>query len=130
MGKIIATNIGFGETNINKHIMTTSELLINIHLHSMKKPATLQNIIKAVEDISGVSEDEIKGNDRHGDIIPARHICYYFARKSGYTLKDIGKYFNRDHSTVIKGIKSAEDRLHTQNEDYLNILNILKTKII
>ena len=52
---------------------------------------------------------------RKREIVQTRQIAMYFIRKRfSLSLKEIGKYFgNRDHSTVIHGIKTVNDLYKT-----------------
>ena len=38
----------------------------------------------------------------------ARQLSMLYLRKQYYTLTDIGRFLDKDHSTVIHGIRSAE----------------------
>ena len=38
----------------------------------------------------------------------ARQIVMKYLRGLGYSLKTIGRYMDKDHSTIIHGLKSAE----------------------
>lgn len=44
----------------------------------------------------------------------ARHAAFYVAVLRGYSLKEIGKHFGRDHSTVINGRQKTRDRIETE----------------
>jgi chromosomal replication initiation ATPase DnaA len=44
----------------------------------------------------------------HQPIVNARWAAMYAMRLAGYSYADIGRFFNRDHSTVIYAIKQME----------------------
>ena len=53
----------------------------------------------------GVSEEDIRSKKRNDNIARARHICMYMIRQlTELSLKDIGKIFSRDHTTVISSV--------------------------
>lgn len=59
----------------------------------------------------GVSRRDILGPDRRAAVVKARQISMYVAyRVSGYGTPTLGRYFRRDHATIINGrdkIKAA-----------------------
>jgi chromosomal replication initiator protein len=64
-----------------------------------------------------VSEDQIRGKTRKREVVRARQIAMYFAKKhTEHSLKDIGLHFGgRDHSTVIYANNTVADRM--ENDD-------------
>lgn len=64
-----------------------------------------------------------------------RHIAMYFCYKliPVMSLPNVGKYFNRDHTTIMHALKRVKEKLN--DEQYLSKLNtieelILKDKIV
>lgn len=76
----------------------------------MKTIATLQpkNILKMVEDKLQIPNLKIK--DRSRDVYQARFIYFKLARRycKYASLSRIGKEVNRDHATVINGLKKYD----------------------
>lgn len=78
-------------------------------------PKALEVVMK-VSEIYGISIDDILGKCRDGDIIIARHVAmhrlYTMEPKSDIkrgTLARIGRWFNRDHTTVLNALKKVKD---------------------
>ena len=73
-------------------------------------PVTVERIIKVVAENYGVSPEDIKGQKRNASIAMARHMCIYLVRNNtNLSLEDIGKRFDRDHSTVLASLRRIED---------------------
>lgn len=49
---------------------------------------------------------------RYREFNDIRGVLYSYLREKGFKFQEIGKLFNRDHATVINGIKRYND-LHT-----------------
>ncbi len=66
--------------------------------------------------IAGVTSDEFKGKCREVRITIARQ-CYmkYLVKNSRMSLSAIGRTINRDHATVINGIKHIDDLIETKD---------------
>lgn len=78
---------------------------------------TRENLLSVVSFVSGLPEDEIKGQNRARGLVLCRHVYYYIARKKmGLKLVDIGALFGSDHTTVIHGINKITDMLSIEDE--------------
>jgi hypothetical protein len=78
---------------------------------------TKENLLNVVSFVSGLPEDEIKGQNRARGLVLCRHVYYYIAReKMGLKLVDIGSVFGSDHTTVIHGIRKVKDMLSIDDE--------------
>ena len=75
------------------------------------KIITIESITKAVASFYKLALGDIKGKTRKKEVALARHIAMYMCHKIlKKTLEEIGEYFdNRDHSTVIHGIKKVQN---------------------
>jgi hypothetical protein len=68
----------------------------------------LDKIISFICQAYGFGFDELCSKSRKRDRVVARNTAFYLARKhTDLSLVDIGRRFNRKHSTVIKGITSV-----------------------
>ena len=95
----------------------------------MSTPSELSIILYNVCKASGVSIDEIKSNVRDRKIVTARQVYCYFAYKTGYTLKEIGKVVGIHHSTVIHSVHNIEDKLFVDDKRITKLVNDIKTII-
>ena len=78
---------------------------------------TKENLLNVVSFVSGLPEDEIKGQNRARGLVLCRHVYYYIAReKMWLKLIDIGSVFGSDHTTVIHGIRKVKDMLSINDE--------------
>ncbi len=75
------------------------------------KIITVESITKSVANYFKLALGDIKGKSRKKEVALARHISMYMSHKIlKKTLEEIGEYFdNRDHSTVIHGIKKVQN---------------------
>lgn len=76
-----------------------------------EKIITIESITKSVASYFKLTLGDIKGKTRKKEVAMARHISMYMAHKIlKKTLEEIGEFFdNRDHSTVIHGIKKIQN---------------------
>ena len=73
-------------------------------------PVTVDRIFKVVAENYGVSVEDIKGQKRNAAIAMARHVSIYLIRQNtNMSLEDIGRKFERDHSTVISSLRRIEE---------------------
>jgi chromosomal replication initiator protein len=75
-----------------------------------------------------ISLDQLKSKSRSRTVNYPRQVAYYFCRRyTDQTLADIGKFFNRNHSSVIRGLSQFETALHT-NKSIKDVVNHLTEK--
>ena len=76
-----------------------------------KKVTTLE-IMEKVGLLYNVTVDEMKSNSRHSRLIVPRFMAMYLSRKfTDMTTSDIGREFDRDHSTVVNAINKIEEMI-------------------
>ena len=94
---------------------------------------TMENIARTIEDVQtsetsavvtpelvvrytcryyGVEENQLRGRQRSKNISEPRQVAMYLIRQmADMSLEDIGKFFNRDHSTVKYALTAIQDAL-------------------
>jgi chromosomal replication initiation ATPase DnaA len=88
-------------------------------------------ILNIVADYFRVDLDNLLGNkSRETHIIRRRFIAIYLIRtQNNTTYKQIARYFNKDHSTVISNFNTAYNYIFTNEpsftKDYNKILKIV-----
>lgn len=67
-----------------------------------------KRMIFKVAEFVGCSYEDLVGTWRMREVVIARHILFhYFRYEMGMKLNQIGVLFNRDHSSVIHGVKKV-----------------------
>lgn len=66
-------------------------------------------------DVTEIPIEEIRGQSRVRPVAWARQSVYYAAHMNGVSLSEIGKYFNRDHTSVLHGIRAVKKRITAAN---------------
>ena len=86
-------------------------------------------IIEAVESATGVLD--IMKKTRKREHVDARRIAYMIFRETQfYTFEKIGELFNRNHATVLFGIRSGQSLIDFDpkfKENYLQCLAEIRT---
>lgn len=74
-----------------------------------------------------ISKCELRKRDNHPHCVSRRNYLYKYLRtKHGMTFKAIGKMFNRNHATVMWGIKSHNQWTETKDKTYLHYTDQLR----
>ena len=91
---------------------------------------TKENLLSVISFVSGLPEDEIRGQNRARGLVLCRHAYYFLAReKMGLKLAQIGEVFGSDHTTVIHGIRKIKDMISIKDEITLNFINNINSCI-
>lgn len=72
-------------------------------------PASPDAVIAATCDLYGLSEHMLR-TGRHREACDARQVAWLALRWEGHTTVQIGRVFQRDHSSVSSGVARAEGR--------------------
>ena len=78
----------------------------------------IDDIINMTADYFGIQVEDIKSGRKNREVSHPRQIAMYMARKlTKNSFPEIGKAFgNKDHSTVVKGVKKIEDLIRSSYE--------------
>ena len=75
---------------------------------------TVDKIFATVYKKYGISKEDLIGKSRSREIAQARHVTIYLIRKiTEMSLPNIGKIFNRDHTTALASWETIEKKLKT-----------------
>ncbi|MCQ2444364.1 MAG: hypothetical protein MJ061_02595 [Mailhella sp.] len=78
----------------------------------VKPSLGLDEIISLVCRSFDLTLNQLASKSRRQELVVARNTAFFLLRKhTDLTLEQIGERFNRRHSTVIKGITSAENEM-------------------
>ncbi len=127
LGKIIFWTI----TNNKKTNEYTVENMMEIFEGMItSRGLTIQHIVNVVAKNYQVSVSDVLGKSRKAEIAFPRHLSIYFARiLLDISLMDIGRYFSRDHSTIMSSIKKIEKE-SSVNQELSRVIYDLRKKII
>lgn len=71
-------------------------------------------LIRKVAEIHNVTVDDMMGNGRTSKFVEARQEAFYALHKRGLSYSEIGRIMNRDHSTVMYGVRKYLDGVERQ----------------
>lgn len=79
----------------------------------------IEEISNALCEKMGVGIVKIKGKSRKLHYLYPRYVIYRALRDVGCTLKEIGWYFKKDHTTIISGLQQDKLLRETNDDRYL-----------
>ncbi len=89
-----------------------ASLISEVKKEDLPEPISLDKIISTVARYFNVTAQDICSKKQSNDASTARHYAIYVAREvTDLTLKTIGKYLGRDHSTASISFKKIESEL-------------------
>lgn len=113
--KVIYQMTFFNHPNLN--LDDVRKLLENHFSGGPSKRLNVADIQKEVENFYKVSHADLVGKKRTKNIIYARQIGIYLCRQMlDLPFNDIGKKFNRDHSTVMYSVTNIEEKMKENRE--------------
>lgn len=95
-------------------LLEAEQLLSDLVISEEKSQLTPNKILKAVSDYFGIRSSDILGKSQLKEYSLPRKLAMYLCRKKLKTpYLAIGRYFFRDHSTVMTNIKQIENKKET-----------------
>ncbi|MEM1380513.1 MAG: DnaA/Hda family protein [Pseudomonadota bacterium] len=86
-----------------------ARLLLKNHFQRKQAAVTPESILSFTTDLFDVSREELGGRSRKQNIVRARHaFCFAVRKLTDTPLKSIGAVINRDHTTVMHSVRTAE----------------------
>ena len=90
---------------------------------------TVEKIFSAITDRTGISKEDMVGKKREKSVAEARHLAVYLIRElTEMSFPNIGKLFDRDHSTILTSYQKIARKVATDSSYALEI-NELKRSI-
>lgn len=87
----------------------TCDILRDI-LSVLDRRVTIEEIQRKVAERYNIRLSEMMSKRRERSVVRPRQIAMFLAKNlTTKSLPDIGRAFNRDHTTVLHGIKAVED---------------------
>ncbi len=76
------------------------------------------------------SLEKIKNKNRFGEVVLARRMLMFFLFKyTGMSKSEIARMIKRDHTTVVAGLRSFQDRIDTE-EPIRETIDVIRQKIV
>ncbi len=125
----IAQSIHKFELNTNLALEILSDDIKSVEEN---KRISNEEILSIVSDYYCLSINDLKSKNKHSKICKARNIAMYLMRKINISnYQEIGKIFNRSHSTVILSINIVNELLQKDKKvpaELADIMAKIKTK--
>ncbi len=93
------------------------------------RQVTKERIRSVVAEHYSVTEEDLRSPKRNKEYTGPRHIaCYLIREMTGASFQAIGRFFDRDHTSIMHGISKVRDEVSSDNQLAATIA-FLKTKI-
>jgi hypothetical protein len=84
---------------------------------------TLEQLAHAAELIGDIDRNEILGKGSHREAAVYRQVIMWLAvRRVGFSASSVGRFLDRDHTTVIYGIRCVQKRIATDSFETVGIV--------
>jgi chromosomal replication initiation ATPase DnaA len=72
-----------------------------------------EEILYQVLDETGLTKEQLLGRQKLNRIVEARHrLCWRLYRETTMSMTSVGNYLDRDHTSVLNGIRRHEERIN------------------
>lgn len=103
-------------------LASAKELLSDVFQQTVKAPVTLDLILEVTTQIFGFTREQLTGTSRRKPLVEARQIAMYATRKmTDLSFPEIGRNFDRDHTTVMHACKKIESHLSEKKHIFTQV---------
>lgn len=118
--KSAVTKVIYQITFFNQPNLSVADVRVLLENHfsgGTSKNLTIEDIQKEVENFFKVKHSDLIGPKRARNIVYPRQIAIYLCRQMlDLPFNDIGKKFNRDHSTAMHSVATVEEMMRGSRE--------------
>ena len=115
--------------SINEVPLTIDNVKKIINYSEKEKSFTFDGIVDEVASFYNISVKELKGTGRSAKIAEARQVAIYLCRDlTKQSFPDIGKYFEKKHTTILYSYDKVKEELKT-NHSLANSISAITNKI-
>ena len=94
---------------------------------TLPEPVTVEKIVDEVSRTYNISSDDIYSRKKSADIAHARQISMYIVSQiMSLSSTEIGKKFNKDHTTVLYTIEKVKNKLKENESEKKLVDDIMK----
>ena len=93
----------------------------------LKRVISNDDILEAVARYYKISISDLKSKIKSANVCRARNVAMYLMRKNSANFQEIGAILNRNHSTIISGIKNVENWITTDKKLPSELADIQKS---
>ena len=109
------------------NIMTAQTAIKDIIVDNSPTPVTIEKIVTEVARTYGADSADIYSKKQNAQTTEMRQMAMYIVREmTGLSTKNIGKEFNRDHSTVVYSLDKFTKRYNEDSKVRSVVDNIIK----
>ncbi|MBO4343741.1 MAG: chromosomal replication initiator protein DnaA [Clostridia bacterium] len=107
--------------------MEHAKTAVNDILTAKAAAITPDKIITYVSQKTGIAPEEIVGKRKTNEIAMARQVSIYLLRElTEMSYENVGKVFNRDHSTVVSAVKKIKEMMDKDSSFEAQIDDMVK----
>ncbi|MEA4902818.1 DnaA ATPase domain-containing protein [Desulfitobacterium sp.] len=100
------------EKMIDEPTMACWESFLQDRMKSKEEELTPDNILRIISELTGVLAKDIRGNSRSSAPLAARRFAVYALRNLyGWSYPQLGEYFGKSHSVMMKSSKVFEETI-------------------
>ncbi len=112
---VLVSLIAHSSLNFKKIDLELAKEVVQSFVNQINSHITVESVIQIVAEQYKIPMERITGTGRHRQIVMARQLAMYFAKKyTDKSLKHIGQYFGgKDHTTVLYSCNTAKDLMDT-----------------
>jgi chromosomal replication initiation ATPase DnaA len=119
------------ELPVGKRIMLRMSIVVidDNKTQPLSEVPSLDEVTKLVSTHTTIPVDQIRSSKRTEDLLYARMLLVALATTYDYSSKQLGRYLNRNHSSILHSIGTYNDLLSSNDERLLQLIDKVQPQI-
>lgn len=110
-------------------VEAAEKILADLLRREAEKAVTPEVVVKALSEHFGVKPEDLLGKSQMREFALPRQVAMYLCREGlKMPFQAIGKFFGRDHSTVMSSVKQIQKEIDGKNPEILDAVDSLKVQ--
>lgn len=81
-----------------------------VQIKGILRRESVRKVVEAISEKTGIPPERIVSVTRNKAVVAARHWAFYELQQAGFSLTQMGRMFQKDHTTVLHGIRKHMKR--------------------
>ncbi|MCX8473047.1 MAG: chromosomal replication initiator protein DnaA, partial [Sediminibacterium sp.] len=124
---VICSLLAHSTSNYHEIDLRLAKKVLKNVINTKAKEISIDHIHKVISEHFEIQSRKSLETSRKRELVQTRQLTMYLSKKlTNNTLVEIGEFFGKHYSTVIHGIKSVENFIETNQDQYKDLIEELK----
>jgi len=131
LGTVLKDTVTIGNERYEELITIEKKFLLAINYSTLSRDFIVDTVISKCCFFYSIPRESLIKKSRVPGLVICRQMISYILRKFNFGVKEIGRLFNQDHTTVIHSTATIQTYIETNqgNKDYIELITVINLEL-